>query len=103
MQGLSESDSQLCWWYNARYSRRMQPASQRRRGLEVNVIAKVPQMDGGSPPQSPSLGRLVSAAVMLSVSQCIHYVPAPGVLCFSCRTTVQTQWLRPLSQIFGST
>jgi hypothetical protein len=31
----------------------MQPASQRRRGLEVNVIAKVSQMDGGSPPQSP--------------------------------------------------
>jgi hypothetical protein len=31
----------------------MQPASQRRRGLEVHVIAKVPQMDGGSPPQSP--------------------------------------------------
>jgi hypothetical protein len=81
----------------------MQPASQRRRGLEVNVIAKVSQMDGGSPPQSPSLGRSVSAAIMLSISQCVHYVPLPWVLCLSCRMSFQTQWLRPLSQIFGST
>jgi hypothetical protein len=44
MQGLSKRD--------ARYSRRTQWASQRRRSLEVHVIAKVPQMDGGSPPET---------------------------------------------------
>jgi hypothetical protein len=61
----------------------MRPASQRRRGLEVHVIAKVPQMDGGSPLQSPSPGRSVSAAIMLSISQYVHYVPVPRVPCFS--------------------
>jgi hypothetical protein len=56
----------------------MQSTSQRRRDLEVHVIAKVPQMDGGSPPESPSVGRSVSTAIMLSIFQYVRYVPLPG-------------------------